>query len=79
VVKTITASNPQKIFTDSDLRSIFAGTGGGTISAYLSNGDHAAQSADIIATYIQSGEVYARFSSTPSAGAYRVNYIMCRY
>lgn len=78
VVKTLTASNPQKIFTATDLSSIF-GANAGTISAYLSNGDHAAQSADIIATYIQSGEVYARFSSTPSAGAYRVNYIMCRY
>ena len=78
VVKTLTASNPQKIFTASDLSSIF-GANAGTISAYLSNGDHAAQSADIIATYIQSGEVYARFSSAPTAGAYRVNYIMCRY
>ena len=80
VVKTITAANPQKIFTSADLASIFGlTTMTGTITAYLMNGDHAAQSADIIATYIQSGEVYARFSGTPTAGNYRFNYIMSRY
>ena len=51
----------------------------GTLTAYLSNGDHAAQGADVIATYIQNGEVYARFSTTPVAGAYRFNYTITRY
>lgn len=80
VVKTITAANPQKVFTSADLASIFGlTTMSGTITAYLMNGDHAAQGVDIIATYIQSGEVYARFSGTPTAGAYRFNYIISRY
>lgn len=80
VVKTITASNPQKIFSTSDLEAIFnVGIMSGTLTAYLSNGDHSAQSADIIATYIQSGEVYARFSTTPTAGNYRFNYTISRY
>lgn len=80
VVKTITASNPQKIFTSSDLASIFGLVSmSGTFTAYLMNGDHSAQSADVIATYIQNGEVYARFNTTPSAGAYRFNYTISRY
>ena len=80
VVKTVTATNPQKIFTSSQLASIFGVTAmSGTITAYLMNGDHAAQGADIIATYIQSGEVYARFSTTPTAGNYRFNYTISRY
>ena len=80
VVKTITATNPQKIFTSADLASIFGVTAmSGTITAYLMNGDHAAQGVDIIATYIQSGEVYARFSTTPTAGNYRFNYTISRY
>lgn len=80
VVKTVTATNPQKIFTSSQLASIFGlTTMSGTITAYLMNGDHAAQGADIIATYIQSGEVYARFSTTPTAGNYRFNYTISRY
>ena len=80
IVKTITATNPQKIFTSSQLASIFGVTAmSGTITAYLMNGDHAAQGADIIATYIQSGEVYARFSTTPTAGNYRFNYTISRY
>ncbi len=80
IVKTVTASNPQKIFTSADLATIFGMTAmSGTITAYLMNGDHAAQGADIIATYIQSGEVYARFSTTPTAGNYRFNYTISRY
>lgn len=80
IVKTITASNPQRIFTSSDLASIFGLVSmSGTFTAYLMNGDHSAQGADIIATYIQNGEVYVRFNTTPTAGAYRFNYMISRY
>ena len=79
IVKTITTANPQKVFTASELANIFGTQSGGTYTAYVMNGDHAAQGADIIATYIQSGEVYVRFNTAPTAGAYRFNYMISRY
>jgi hypothetical protein len=78
IVKTITTANPQKVFTSQELANMF-GSGTGTYTAYVMNGDHAAQGADIIATYIQSGEVYVRFNATPTAGAYRFNYMISRF
>lgn len=78
IVKTITTANPQKVFTAQELVNMF-GSGTGTYTAYVMNGDHAAQGADIITTYIQSGEVYVRFNATPTAGAYRFNYMISRY
>ena len=79
IVKTITTANPQKVFTAQELANIFGTQSGGTYTAYVMNGDHAAQGADIIATYIQSGEVYVRFNTTPTAGAYRFNYMISRF
>lgn len=79
IVKTITTANPQKVFTAQELANIFGTQSGGTYTAYVMNGDHAAQDADIIATYIQSGEVYVRFNATPTAGAYRFNYMISRF
>lgn len=79
IVKTITTANPQRVFTASELANMFGTQSGGTYTAYLMNGDHAAQGADIITTYIQSGEVYVRFNATPTAGAYRFNYMISRY
>lgn len=79
IVKTITTANPQRVFTASELANIFGTQSGGTYTAYVMNGDHAVQGADIIATYIQSGEVYVRFNATPTAGAYRFNYMISRF
>ena len=79
IVKTITTANPQRVFTAQELANIFGTQSGGTYTAYVMNGDHAAQGADIIATYIQNGEVYVRFNATPTAGAYRFNYMISRY
>lgn len=79
IVKTITTANPQRILTAQELANIFGTQSGGTYTAYLMNGDHSAQGADITATYIQSGDVYVRFNTTPTAGAYRFNYMISRF
>lgn len=82
VVKNVAATPVQRCWAKSELVSLFGGTSHNAFICYVMNGDRAAQQADVISVSYNSSNnssvngLYVRFSSTPTAGAYRFNYIM---
>jgi len=77
-VRTITATTQPAIFTNAQCNSMLGvsnSTNGNTV-VVLTNGDHAAQGADVIGTFYYNGSWYARMNATPAAGAYRFNYFI---
>ena len=78
VVRVITATSQPIVFTNAQCNSVLGvsnSTNANTV-VVITNGDHAAQSADVLGTFYYSGGWYVRMNATPAAGNYRFNYFM---
>lgn len=87
LVKTITATNPQRIWTKAEIATMFgeSSLSLANVAAFVMNGDRAAQGTDVVGVSFNNSNttsangIWCRFSGTPAAGSYRFQYVFIRF